>query len=198
MPDSRLQGLVSDGPRRHIAAMDEAPEGLDDVETWIFDLDNTLTPRRQCVAAFAARFTRDFVDRLEVFDLTSLTELFIHVDQGGYNPRRAEDLCHRLDWRRTSTPSPAEVEEYWQCQFPESVVPRPGLFALFKGLRRDGFKLGVVTNGGVVGQKRKIDRLGLGHFVQSLIISDAVDCKKPDAQIFELAFRDLAVTPSKC
>jgi putative hydrolase of the HAD superfamily len=55
-----------------------------------------------------------------------------------------------------------------------------------------------VTNGGVVGQKRKIDRLGLGHFVQSLIISDAVDCKKPDAQIFELACRDLAVTPSKC
>ena len=162
----------------------------------LFDLDNTLTPRRRCVAAFTARFARDFADPLDEFDLDALTEIFVQADRGGYNPRRAEDLIDRIDWRRA--PTTIEVEEYWRYQFPETVVPRPGLFGLFKRLRQGGFKVGVVTNGGVVGQTRKIDRLGLGDFIQSLIISEAVGCKKPDAEIFALACRDLGVVAAQC
>ena len=49
----------------------------------LFDLDNTLTPRRESVARFAEIFASDFERRLEPMPLEQLAASLIEHDHGG-------------------------------------------------------------------------------------------------------------------
>ena len=77
-----------------------------------------------------------------------------------------------------------------------------GFLQLCRGPRQylddPGFRLGVVTNGGIDGQNRKIDRLGLRGRLAAVIVSEAVGCAKPDAKIFEIACRAIGVAARDC
>ena len=163
----------------------------------LFDLDNTLTPRRSCVLSFANVIADDYAGRLAETDLAVLGRVLLEVDRGGYNPGRAEELRERLAWTG-ERPAAAELEEHWQRRFADAVVPRPGMEELLDGLVAAGVRLGIVTNGGVYGQNRKIDVLGLRDRVQTVIVSDAVGCKKPDPCIYELACEALGVAAGDC
>ena len=167
------------------------PPGVD-----LFDLDNTLTPRRSCVVEFASVFAADFAAQLAHVDVAELAGLFVEIDRGGYNPQRADELRERVAWREA--PAADVLEEHWQRRFADAVVARPGTAVLLDDLATDGYKLGIITNGGEYAQNRKIDRLGLRDRMQSVLISDAVGCKKPDARIFQLACDELGAEPGDC
>jgi len=157
----------------------------------LFDLDNTLTPRRACVRAFAPLFAADFADALAPVDAEALAAVLVEVDRGGYNPARGAELLEKLAWREA--PAAADLDAHWPRRFADAVVPRPGLHELLDALGAAGARLGVVTNGGVYSQNRKVDVLGLRERVQSVVVSDAVGCKKPDPRIFALACQELGV-----
>jgi putative hydrolase of the HAD superfamily len=125
----------------------------------LFDLDGTLTPRSASLERFALLFAQDFEDSLAPIGIAELTRRLIALDQGGYNPRRAHDLREQLDWR--AAPEASALDAYWQRRLPEVVVPQPGLHEVLDELVSRGLRIGIVTNGGVEGQRRKIERLGL-------------------------------------
>lgn len=162
----------------------------------LFDLDNTLTPRRACVAAFAPVFAAHFRSLLDPMENAHLARQFIEIDRGGYNPRRANDLRECLPWR--TKPTAEALEAYWQQGIVDVMVPRPGLVELFDGLEARGFKIGVVTNGGETFQSKKVDRLGIRNRIQSLVISETAGCKKPDPRIFDIACQKLGVAHGEC
>ena len=145
---------------------------------------------------FAEVFAAHYGDRLEPQSLQELESVLVEADGGGYNPRRGEDLRELLPWREA--PSAAELEAHWLRRFPHSVVPMPGLEEVLEELTSDGWLLGIVTNGGVTGQNAKIDRLKLRRFMGTVIVSEAVGCKKPDPRIFELACDELGVRADDC
>jgi putative hydrolase of the HAD superfamily len=162
----------------------------------LFDLDNTLTARRASVEKFASIFAEDHQSRLQAIELCDLQEILVELDQGGYNPRRAEQLCARLPWK--SAPSVESIEAHWQRRFADAVVPRPGLGQTLEVLVRCRLPTGVVTNGSVVGQQSKIDRMGIRGHLRTVTVSEAVGCKKPDPLIFQLACRELGIAPREC
>jgi putative hydrolase of the HAD superfamily len=163
----------------------------------VFDLDGTLTPRTACVESFARIFASEFSAQLTPVPLAELTQLLIEIDQRGYNPRRGLDLRDRIAWR--DAPSAAGIEEFWQRVFPDAVVAGGGLHEVFRALDEAGLLVGVVTNGGVGSQNRKIDGLGVRDWVRALIVSEAVGCKKPDPRIFEIVCRELGgLAPADC
>ena len=157
----------------------------------LFDLDNTLTSRSECVARLASRFHVELQASLGA-DVTEadVRQMFHSTDRGGYNPRRAAEICARLAWR-DAPPSAEWLEAYWQRELPRVSIVRPGLFDVLDGLRAQGTRLGIVTNGGVPAQNAKIDCLGLREYFPIVIVSDAVGCQKPDGRIFELALEEL-------
>jgi putative hydrolase of the HAD superfamily len=77
---------------------------------------------------------------------------------------------------------------------------RPRLFAgiddLLKSLRADGWRLGIITNGGVPAQSAKITGSGLSELVDGYVISSAFGAKKPAAEIFQHMLRSLAIDPA--
>ncbi len=145
---------------------------------------------------FAEAFATHYGDRLEPQSLEELEAVLLEADGGGYNRRRGEDLRGLLPWR--DPPSAAQLDAHWLSRFPHSVVPMPGLEEVLEELTSDGWLLGIVTNGGVTGQNAKIDRLKLRRFMGTVIVSEAVGCKKPDPRIFELACDELGVRAEAC
>ena len=68
----------------------------------IFDLDNTITDRRQSITAFARRFARDFSFQLRPIPFHELENLLQNGDHLGFKPKpemfkemeRVFDICH--------------------------------------------------------------------------------------------------------
>lgn len=56
-------------------------------------------------------------------------------------------------------------------------------------LKKSGYRLGVITDGRVEGQKAKIKALGLDHFIEKIIITDelgGIEYRKPNPRAFEM------------
>jgi putative hydrolase of the HAD superfamily len=169
---------------------DERPRGgrpLAEIETWIFDLDNTLYPARCNLFAEAeARMAHFIVHELglalTVEDAHTLRRRFF-LDHGttlrglmlehGIEPKRFLDYVHEIDL------SP--------------VPPDPALVAAIAAL--PGRKL-VFTNGTADYAERVLARIGLtGHF---LAIHDIIACDylpKPDPSGYALLIRRHGIAP---
>ena len=65
-------------------------------------------------------------------------------------------------------------------------------------LKSQGLKLGVVSNGPTPFQENNLDALGLTEFFDTVVVSEAVACRKPDASIFTLACDNIGVTAADC
>jgi putative hydrolase of the HAD superfamily len=62
-------------------------------------------------------------------------------------------------------------------------------------LRGAGLKLGLITNGSVHMQSRKLKSLALAPMFDTILISDAEGVSKPDPQIFHRALERLGAKP---
>ncbi|MEU3354552.1 HAD-IA family hydrolase [Streptomyces sp. NPDC037389] len=89
----------------------------------------------------------------------------------------------------------AELHAQYRLRMPQLVEPDPQVRAMLAGLREAGWQLGVVTNGMVDNQTNKIRRAELYDLVDTIVISDAVKIRKPDAQIFRHAITRLDSEP---
>lgn len=163
----------------------------------LFDLDGTLDDRPRSIARYAEHFHDAFADRLAAIGVADLTALIQAADGDGYRQRDAvsEDLRRLLPWR--TTPDRQQLMDHWYTWFPVSAAPREGLADVLRALRAWGIALGVVTNGGVRIQQTKIDSLGIGRYLATVVISEAVKVAKPDPGIFAHALADVGCSPAE-
>lgn len=73
----------------------------------------------------------------------------------------------------------------------------PGSESVVRSLWSRGYRLGVVTNNAVQGQRRKLVVCGLDRYVRVLVVSQAVRVSKPHPQIFEIALHRLRATADR-
>ena len=64
-------------------------------------------------------------------------------------------------------------------------------------LKAHGLKLGLVTNGVSESHTGKLERLGLGHFFDTVLMPDQTGFAKPDPRQFHLACQRLGVAPEQ-
>jgi putative hydrolase of the HAD superfamily len=55
-----------------------------------------------------------------------------------------------------------------------------------------GIDMGIVTNGGIDFQNKKIDKLGLRKYMKTIIISGEAGISKPDPRIFDIALEQMS------
>ena len=149
----------------------------------LFDLDGTLLDRRTTFRRHLelqlARHPDMFTEAAGVRYVDRLLEL----DENGYLDRgefydRAET---EFGLRRGSA---AILVADFERHFPEECVPFPNLRETLSSLRAMGLKLGLITNGRGLIQRRKLRRLDLETSFDALVISEELGCLKPDARIF--------------
>ncbi|MEU1311030.1 HAD-IA family hydrolase [Streptomyces cinnamoneus] len=142
----------------------------------LFDLDDTLIPRHQLFAKWAAEFSADHGVPLE----------WLLKADPAYSSRRAA-FFELVKATFGVKPTAAELHAQYRRRMPELVEPDPKVCAMLVDLREEGWRLGVVTNGITDNQTGKIVKAGLADLVDAVVISQAVGVWKPDARIFRHA-----------
>lgn len=77
----------------------------------------------------------------------------------------------------------------------EHLALLPGAEETLICLRREGFRLGLVSNGDAVGQRSKVDRFGLARYFSYIGIEGEVGVGKPDPAAYRAALRALGCAP---
>ena len=163
----------------------------------LFDLDGTLNDRRLSISRFAEVFAAHYGSRLGEISIADLSDGIRRADRDGYRPQDEwmAELLEILPWR--SRPHLDELVAYWRAEFPKINQPMAGLYVTLDDLHSRKLKLGIVTNGHSHGQNAKIDALGIRSYMETVVVSHAVDLNKPDPRIFQLALRRLAAEPAE-
>ena len=146
---------------------------------WLLDLDNTLVGRDAAFALWAA----DAVARAGGSD-DDLAAI-VAADGGGFARKTdvARVIADRLGWEADL---PAVVERF-RAGILAHVRAYPGVPALLDGLRADGDRVVVVTNGTSAQQRGKIARCALAPHVDAVVVSEEEGAAKPDPRLLEVA-----------
>lgn len=164
------------------------------VKAVLFDLDNTLTDRRESIANYARQFASDFVGQLGMIRMDELERIMQIGDGGGYRPKAElfTELAALLPWR--TAPTVADLGEHWYAVSPICMQPRAELHTVLAELKGRGIRIGIITNGQTDVQKATISALCIAMDV--VIISEAAGFKKPAPEIFQLALEELSIDAS--
>jgi len=165
----------------------------------IFDLDDTLLDRNASMRTYAATaFLESFGACLDTIDVEQIYQAIVHADAGGYltPDEKSMRLRDALTWR--NAPTIEELSQHWEQQYSKSATAMPGLFPMLDLLKQNGYKLGIITNGGNERQNEKVDLLNIRPYMDIVLVSggviiDGKPVHKPDSRIFHLALEKLGV-----
>lgn len=150
-----------------------------------FDLDDTLLDTKSALRAWSADFAAAFVAGVEDAACDVYLRVTAAANWQGFVAEARE--CYGI------TASDAELMEHVAAVYPGKFVLEQPVREALAGLRGEGFRIGVVTNGTTLVQQAKVDSVGLRPHVDVVVDSEAAGHRKPDRRIFEIAADELGV-----
>lgn len=174
-----------------------------DIKAVFFDMDDTVFDHSlTCRAAIASlRSERSFLRRRP---LDALWQEYLQLLDAIAPPSGSRgttiDQARRERWRRLAlrcgkelTPDEvAELSGAYRARYQKLRRPVPGAVPLLESLHRE-VKVVIVTNNEVAEQEEKVRFMGVGPFLDGLVVSEAVGAAKPDRRIFEVALATAGV-----
>lgn len=175
----------------------------------LLDLDDTLYDHllsaRTGLAALATKFPRlESVPFSELENRYSkaLEHFHLLLMNGSMNQRevrvaRMQQLFGSFD---IELGQERAYERYTEFRAGYDSVCRlvPGALELLAELKQGNWQLACVTNNLVAEQLPKLDRLGIHHFFDQIVISEEVGVSKPDRKIFDVTSDRLSVSLGDC
>ena len=160
----------------------------------IFDLDQTLLDRERSLHDFLTWQCKGML-RPYIEDQAAFISRFVELDDNGavwkdkvYSALIGE--FHLEEW------SCAELLSVYESCFCAFSAPRPGVLEALSAISTR-YKLGLISNGMTPFQERNFRGLGIASMFDSVIVSAAVNLRKPEAAIFHLACSELGVRPDE-
>lgn len=158
----------------------------------LFDLDGTLWDRNAAVRnllvnqhaairELAAIPQQDYVERIMVLDANGSADKLSVYQALEREYGLLPSLTNRLH------------DDFW-TRYNVCFQPFPEVISTLHEFRRQGVKLGIITNGTIRIQERKIETLGLRELLDVVVISEREGVRKPDAVIFNRALNALGLT----
>ncbi|ASJ09362.1 haloacid dehalogenase [Thermococcus siculi] len=163
-----------------------------------FDLDDTIVDTTR-LAEMARRNAIENMVRhgLPVDFDTAYHELLELINEYGSNFGKHFDyLLRRLDLPSNPKWIAAGVISYHNTKFAYLRTVK-GVRRVLLDLQREGYRLGIITDGDPIKQWEKILRLELDAYFDDVFISDYLGVKKPHPKIFRKALRKMGVEPEE-
>lgn len=152
------------------------------IKAVIFDLDDTLFPELEYVEsgfkAVSGRIKADF--GIDPFDL--LKELFA-ADPKNVYPRALDRLGVKYDESYISA-----LVDIYRNHTPRGLGFFSDVMPFIAELKSRGIVLGIITDGRVEGQKKKLEALGCYNLFDKIIITDELgkEFRKPSDEAFKV------------
>ena len=166
------------------------------IEAVVFDLDGTLLDRRRSFDRFVRAQWGRFSESLGAIDQDQYVRTLIRLDRDGYAPRQNLFSGMVAEFGLPLHLAETLLNDY-RAGFPGACLLFPDVVQTLAALRASGLKLGLITNGSVRMQSRKLECLALSSVFDAILISDAEGISKPDRRIFQRALDRLEVSPAQ-
>ncbi|MFJ7589563.1 HAD family hydrolase [Streptomyces sp. NPDC097617] len=141
-----------------------------------FDLDATLTDHATSFHRWAGEFaTRYGITLKDVDDA--------EVRCAGRRDRFFANLKAQYDIKTSLVGLHAQYRQ----RTAELVPHRPQVCTAIRSLRKEGWRLGVITNGDPAAQRLKLRSARLADLFEAVVISGEYGIRKPDADLFRIA-----------
>jgi putative hydrolase of the HAD superfamily len=163
---------------------------LANIEAVVFDLDGTILDRRTSFERFVRGQWERYAHVLQPVGQAQYVQTLIAFDRDGYAPRKELFAGMLARFGLPSELNDALLRDY-RAGFPSACSLFPDAAHTLSSLRAGGFKLGLITNGSVRMQGRKLECLALEPAFDTVLISDAEGVSKPDPEIFRRALERL-------
>jgi putative hydrolase of the HAD superfamily len=169
-------------------------KGRRELKAILFDLDETLLDREQSLLNFIS----DQYDRLFTkygVNKEEFCSKFMEWDQRGYVWKDVV-YAQLIKFFSLQHLCPEDLVKDYLLHFARHATPFPDLHHVLSTLKREGYFLGLITNGREDLQTSTIEALKIAPFFDIILISESFGIKKPDPRIFKHALNQLGVEPS--
>jgi putative hydrolase of the HAD superfamily len=158
----------------------------------LFDLDGTLLDRHKSFELFLRGQWNRLVTGVHPVAEDAYVRTLIARDRAGYGPR-GELFSGAVAHFGLPAPLADTLRQDFRAGFASACVLFSDALPTLRALRDAGFKTGLITNGSVGMQSRKLACLALAPLFDTVLISDAEGVHKPEPEIFRRALQRLDV-----
>ncbi|WP_251929717.1 HAD family hydrolase [Salinibacter ruber] len=165
------------------------------VKAILFDLDDTLYDEKTYVASGFRSVARDLESEIGMPSDRLFGEMMSILEADGRG--RVFDLVLQRHGSYCKDRVLELVDLYRHHQ--PDIEPYPDVLPVLEELQRNGYLLGLITNGFHVMQKKKVDALGVARHMDTLVYPDELGSNrwKPHPAGFLKGLDELAVSPEK-
>ncbi len=169
------------------------------IKAIIFDLDHTLFDRYATLTEVAKKLRKSSLPVNPQLNDAEIAEIMIHADKAkvyyGWNDLR-EYIVNETNLFTEKIEGTDYSDFVFDC-FNYIAVPFDFTLPTLKELKKQGYKLGLITNGISGLQQNKLKMLGIDSIFDRILVSGEYNCPKPQLRGFELMAEWLNLTPSE-
>lgn len=167
------------------------------IKAVIFDLDHTLFDRHGTLRKIAPQFRTEFNVKDSVTD-EEIAEKWIYADDHFVYDGWQYIFAYLVENGIFETPPEyTEYRSFVYKTFAKTAVAFDETIPMLTALKNQGYRTGLITNGGHSLQYKKLEMLGLAPYFDEIIVSGDVMTDKPDKEIFLIMADKLSLSPSE-
>jgi putative hydrolase of the HAD superfamily len=117
------------------------------------------------------------------------------LDDHGYTPKPEVYAALLAEWHLRGV-CPETLSDDFHVAFAKHAVAYAGMVPMLDALRRQGLRLGLVSNGTHQSQAPKVAALALEQYLDAILISEVEGVPKPEREIFCRALERVGASPS--
>ncbi len=163
------------------------------IKAVFFDFDDTLGNRHQYAYDCYREILSPYMENLSDLQKEALVQRVLLLDERG--DCRKQLVQERLE-KECGIVLPYDLYEVWESKLWNYTVPFAETISTLEYLKKK-YKLGVITNGHSVGQRQKMDKIGITPYFDAILVSGDFAYRKPDVRLFQEACQQVGVLPKE-
>jgi putative hydrolase of the HAD superfamily len=164
-----------------------------DYSAILFDLDDTIFDRKESLVRLCSKIYNELEIKIE-FEI--FQKKLYKLDNNGYADKKS--IVEGLNKKFCISINENWFKEYFMNNLSEDPKVNDNADTLLMYLKKQNIRTGIITNGSVKYQEKKIKNLKIEALVDVICISEKVGYSKPQNEIFQSALKSINKEPEEC